>query len=299
MNLNRIFLKVFFNNRIALIFWILVAVSATINGQTAPEGVIEVIQWPRLNQILSTYILDQSLAIVNDSHKLSLAMDVTISGLRKQPAENINFLPTRLDETLPNLIAINFWNCSISRLSGESFKSLKLQEIQIVNCKISSITLDAFSEQSQLVILDLAGNSIERIEQDMFRDLSNLLVLNLAANNIASVGNSLHYLIDLQDINLSANLNLQVFNGDEFASNTKLKNIWMFLNNIRKLNNSLFDDKMNLQQVDLRHNQCINNRYNRANFSDMYESINKNCPPRGIIKAVGDTISGFFNKLGK
>jgi Leucine-rich repeat (LRR) protein len=232
--------------------------------------------WPEFNQNLSTYVLDQSLSITSNAQKLTLPTNTSIFGLQSLEAKNIQFFPAKLNETLPNLIAIHLKYCSISSLSGDDFKSLKLQEITFVNCKIATLAEDTFSNQTELIELDLEGNLIQNINEKTFRDLTNLKFIRLHGNKLKNIGNSLQHLVNLQEIYLARN-NLQVFKGDEFATNKKVQIVSMTSNNIRKLSTRLFSDKNDLQEVDLRDNTCIDGHYYQSNFTAMYERIEKKC----------------------
>jgi Leucine-rich repeat (LRR) protein len=237
---------------------------------------VQNIAWPEINQNLSTYVLDQSLSITSYSQKLKLPTDTSIFGILARPGQNIHFVPAKLHETLPNLIAVYFRNCSITSLSGANFKSLKLQEITFIECKVCTIAEDTFSNQFDLIELTLAVNRIKYINERMFRDLTNLKFLRLRENYLSRIGNSLQPLVNLEEINLLDNINLQVYKGYEFANNKKLQIISMS-NNIRKLSTKLFSDKNDLQEVDLRNNKCIDGHYYRSNFTEMYQQIEKSC----------------------
>jgi Leucine-rich repeat (LRR) protein len=156
-----------------------------------------------------------------------------------------------------------------------NFKSLKLQEITFVNCKICIIADDTFSNQNELIELDLEGNLIRSVNEKIFRDLTNLKFIRLHGNKLKNLGNSLQHLVNLQEIYLARN-NFQVFKGYEFATNKKLQIVSMTSNKIRKLSTRLFSDKNDLQEVDLRNNKCIDGHYYRSNFTEMYQQIEKN-----------------------
>lgn len=71
--------------------------------------------------------------------------DETVEGFSAYKNSKFEHLPINIGEKFPNLIALQVYNCSVKRISKDSFKGLsKLRRLYIYHNQIEQIDDDVF-----------------------------------------------------------------------------------------------------------------------------------------------------------
>lgn len=158
---------------------------------------------------------------------------------------------------------------------GKLFPSLKILYIQ--NCKLKVLSRKNFKNMNKLSTISLTKNQIEHIDPDTFHDLPMLFSLRLNRNKLSTLSNDLFiHAPRLKHVIFGNNL-LEDFESSIFDSNKNLKSLDLSYN---KLNTIFinFPEFKDLQLVDLRGNQCINDIFlTSKSLNNFQDSIKKNC----------------------
>lgn len=261
-----------------------------------------VISWSWSDQKLNLDTCEPEIDKVDDEQfTLSYATDATVMGFELDDKKNVEFLPTNFLQTFPDLIAIQFWNCSLQTIENH-FKGLsKLQNLKLAYNKISNIADDAFVDLVNLENLALNYNRIQFLGAHIFDTLAQLEILSLNNNQIKVVQPEIFSsLVKIENINLDQNkistvdekllekaesLEFVSFTGNKmgtvpknfFKTNLKLEKIWLNLNNIKFIDANMFDHLSNLERVDFESNACIDKIYDENNLYTLQYDLKLNC----------------------
>ncbi|XP_070493732.1 uncharacterized protein [Chironomus tepperi] len=158
---------------------------------------------------------------------------------------------------------------------GKLFPKLKILYIQ--NCKLKSLARKNFKNMDQLSTISLSKNQIEHIDPDTFYDVPMLFSLRLNGNKLRSLQNDLFLLTPrLQYVILSNNL-LEIFDSIIIGRSKGMKSLDLSYNELKTIFIE-FSEFKDIQLVDLRGNQCINEIYfTSKSLKDFQDSIKKNC----------------------
>ncbi|XP_067854844.1 leucine-rich repeat and transmembrane domain-containing protein 1 [Heptranchias perlo] len=119
--------------------------------------------------------------------------------------------------------------------------------LYLQNNHIHTISNAAFTDMSQLQILDLSNNIISSLSSNTFDGLHNLLNLNLANNSIHYMDNKiLHSTQNLKQLDLSFN-NLTSLPEGLFKNQRNLTWLAMHQNQLHQMDRALLDSLSNLQ----------------------------------------------------
>lgn len=92
----------------------------------------------------------QTLKIASEGILIS-SSDVSIRGFTLGGNRQIFFLPSRIDNSFPNLLVIDAAHCSLKSVSKDSFVNLKkLQLLYLQNNQIDTIRSDTFKDLTSL-----------------------------------------------------------------------------------------------------------------------------------------------------
>ena len=219
---------------------------------------------------------------------------------------------------MPNLKTINLlggYPISLNNFIGtENLETLSVQQIQITNLDLSSLTnlkklvLDQvslnnfdFSHNLQLKVLGVPNNNLNQLDVSMLQNLENL---SINGNNF-------------QNINLNNNPNLQYLNCSfnqltilDLLQNTNLKRIECKYNNLNSLNLNnninlqvLQCDYNNLNSIDISQNinllaiECSNNTITSMNFSNNHLLSQVNCNSNNISNVILSNNCPFLSSL--
>ena len=158
---------------------------------------------------------------------------------------------------------------------GKLFPKLKILYIQ--NCKLKSLSRKNFASMDHLSTISLTKNQIENIDPDTFYDVPMLFSLRLNGNKLSSLSNDLFiHAPRLKHVILSNNL-LELFYSNIFDSNKNLKSLDLSYNKLKTIIIE-FPEFKDIQLVDLRGNQCINDIFiTSKSLTDFENSIKRNC----------------------
>lgn len=128
--------------------------------------------------------------------------DVASLGINSQ---NLQFFPTKIEEFLPNIEVINFYNNSISSVSNANLSPFpKLWSLVLGKNRISVLDRNLFFGLSSLREIRLSENGITSIDSHLFAGLRAEIFVDLSSNNIRHVGHDL-VVPDKSDIWLTYN----------------------------------------------------------------------------------------------
>lgn len=113
--------------------------------------------WYRIGALRSCRMRGNT-SITSDSFIVNSSADSSVLGMTFYSNKNIFYLPIRVSENFPNLVAFGAGYCSIKALYKSNFKNL-----------------------FNLKNLELSSNQIEKIESGIFGDLTSLEILWLGS----------------------------------------------------------------------------------------------------------------------
>jgi Leucine-rich repeat (LRR) protein len=238
-----------------------------------------------MKQYLVFYIFS-NVTISNASYQLKASPDFSVQGLQARDNKNIEFIPANIRSTFDSLIAIRFQNCLISKIDSMNFDGLNLQYLDLCYNKIKSLDANTFSRLTALKDLRLNSNLITSLDNKIFSNLKALDTLSIGFNLIGKLHPKLlENLVNLKDLGINA-IGLSKLAGDELKNNNKLVAILLQNINLNKINPKLFDNKPQLDVVNLQGNECINqvfkqNAITYSNFEVMKEKIQRDCTNGG------------------
>ena len=116
---------------------------------------------------------------------------------------NTKYIPTNLG-SFSNLTALIILDTQLVEIKYKDFNGMQdLEEIRIINSKLSSVPLDAFSTLTKLRFINLGLNEIEELPNGIFKNNLEMEEIHLNGNRIKYLGteifkslNKLHY-VDL------------------------------------------------------------------------------------------------------
>jgi len=238
--------------------------------------------WSEFDMKLWTF--NVNFSIPSDYSELFSKKSECVKGLNFGSNRKVNFLPIKVYEKFPNIVALNAYECSLKEIRYDNFEKLvELRTLALQYNQISFIPSDSFKDLRNLKHLRLGENQIQSIDEKLFQNLNNLKELNLYNNRISVIPtNALASLTELQNITLSYN-KINELNSGHFKNNKKLERVWMENNKITSLSPAMFDDMKNLILVNMRDNNCINYDFCDTfyvcsfKFSELNSKIKSNC----------------------
>lgn len=270
--------------------------------------------WTDNKQNLDTCAPDIS-EVGDDEFTISYSTDPKISAFIIDDEKGVKFLPTNLNRTLPALILIQVWNCSVTSVNGNHFKGLsKLRSLNLAHNKIQNISSDAFADLVNLEDLTLSNNRIRLLAENTFASLKSLKIfliennqiqimhpkifvslvkvrnINLNMNRISAIDeNIFENAVELKKVSFTSN-KLERIPRNLFKNNLKLEKIWLDTNSIEIVNAHMFDHLRELEQVDFEDNICVDEIYNENDFEALRNDLKANCNENA---AVGQTQGGL------
>lgn len=102
--------------------------------------------WSSVNKTLKTCGLKGTTSINKKDVTIS-NHDDSVQGMTFSTNKHINFLPVRVYQNFPNLIAYGAENCSIKDVSNDNFKGLtKLRALTLSFNQIKTVPFDTFED---------------------------------------------------------------------------------------------------------------------------------------------------------
>jgi len=208
-------------------------------------------------------------------------------GLSLKYNKNIEYLPVKVAQIFPKIIAYSAYDCLIKEIKYENFEDLnELQLVSLQGGQISHVPKDIFKDLSKLKFLYLNDNQLQYIDEQVFQNLGRLIHLNVSDNQISSITRgTLENLTELKNASFSRN-KLQALDDGHFKNNKKLEMIWLDKNKIQVLKPTMFDNMKNLVFIDFSSNMCIDKVYRvdsddcltkRTKFETLIEIIENDC----------------------
>lgn len=129
----------------------------------------------------------------------------------------------------------------------------------------------------------MSGNEIEELNESVFEKLRGLKSLDLASNKLMKVpSNILQNLPNLQNVSLENN-RIKVIDPNLFSTNTKLVNIWLNNNKIKDINPKSFQNLIELEYLDLRGNDCVDQYYSESSLQDLKSDLARKCLQQALV----------------
>lgn len=148
-------------------------------------------------------------------------------------ANNLTSLEDELPENAPNLMMLMASHNRLEKLP-KTVKNL----VALTSCYVNDNELRSldglFSHRNSLIRLYSEHNKIEYLAKDEFLKSENIDEINLSSNLIPSLNESLLYITNLRNANLSGNL-LREFSMQEIYNLMKLRYLDLSFNRIEKL----------------------------------------------------------------
>jgi transposase-like protein len=121
---------------------------------------VSVEKWPGLGQKVMCKKLSTAICSPDKTLSVPFMLDVTILNFKDN--KEIQFLPIKLYQSVPNLLLIDAGYCSVKAVSKENFEKLnKLEELWLYHNEITAISDGTFADLVSLrkISLGLSANS--------------------------------------------------------------------------------------------------------------------------------------------
>jgi hypothetical protein len=202
-------------------------------------------------------------------------------GFNIDVAPLVEFIPQRLSEKFPNLIAVQIRYTSVKSVLKNHLKDLRnLKFLNLEHNKIVSIDSSAFEDNEKLERIDLQSNKIEYLNAGIFSPLLSLRILYLCENQISFFDPvSLKNLTNLEKFYMRGN-KIKYLEAGTFSNLQNLKEIVLVDNKLVSIDTEMFSDLINhkvLNKVDLRGNECIDAHFAAKQVSSMITEIKEKC----------------------
>ncbi|KAL7016866.1 hypothetical protein ACKWTF_010172 [Chironomus riparius] len=255
----------------------------SITSEKSINGYNKERKWSKLDIDLTTFTIKSDQVILMKSTEVLAKESKFVKGFYFEFNKNIEYLPIKIHEKFPNLVAYDGANLALKGIKYQNFE--KLEELQYLTLKenpISYMSPDVFKDLTKLKYLILRLNQLNYIDEELFKNLGNLIHLDLDKNQINFLPKGIfENMPELQEFSLSDN-KLQELDGDSFGKNKKLETIWLDGNDLKILSVTMFDDLDKLKVVYLKGNDCVDSNFCANSdcslkFSDMKTRIKDFC----------------------
>ena len=186
----------------------------------------------------------------------------------------LNQIPEKLFAKLIDLRNVVMLYSELKVLPEDLFYNSKnIEEIELSQNQLETLPKDIFVKQMVLARLDLGQNKLKDLVVGIFDKTKNMKILILSHNELTSISRYVKIKNLLKQIQSYSILNRSVF-----ARLKKLEKLYLDNNKIKTINNS-FKTLINLQQIDLQHNQILDDELNECfeklkNLKKLYLSYN-------------------------
>lgn len=162
--------------------------------------------WNFFNANLRTCSI-QGQAISYIGFKIAFSLDRDSKGFSIKHNKKVQFIPENLSKILPNLIGVEIWNCSLRIVGVNHFKDLsELLLLDLSFNVIEKIDSYSFIDNSKLKKLLLSHNKINHVNDNLFDPLLNLKALHLSHNKIKFIDSkTFQRLVNIENILLNNN----------------------------------------------------------------------------------------------
>lgn len=254
----------------------------------------------------------------DDDFTISSPKDTSTSGLYIYFKKGVKFLPKNLFSVLPNLVAMQLWNCSVASINENHFKGLsKLKILSLANNRIENVASDSFVDLVSLEHLSMPFNRIRSLGKSTFAALHALRQLYLNDNEIRFLHPKIFdALVNVEDIKLDRNeilsLDENIFESlaslrtigmvdnklteiprNLFRNNSKLEGVWLRSNKLTFIDDNVFDNLTTLNFVDLRLNLCADEIYFDDSFDILRKDLKQNCEKNSVFEKLENAVAGL------
>jgi Leucine-rich repeat (LRR) protein len=166
----------------------------------------------------------------------------------------IQKVPKQLFDKLENLEEIYLNENRIKIISDRFYKKTNIKNVQLNNNEIEKITVKKVAKKidfkNQLKI-NLSNNKLESLPPNAFKGMGTIQILKLSNNTIKNLNSNSFLNSSIETIDFSNNKIVEI--PRDFPDN--FKEIILNGNPIRKIHDSLYKNKKNLENLELRENQ--------------------------------------------
>ncbi|KAJ6639838.1 Leucine-rich repeat-containing G-protein coupled receptor 5 [Pseudolycoriella hygida] len=151
-----------------------------------------------------------------------------------------------------------------------------MTDLYVFRSNLRKISRCDFVEyRNQLQTMSLSRNQIAVVPNDAFEDLIHLEYLSLSFNLLTAVPN-LKALRKLKELYLFEN-NIEALKASDFENNDQLEIVWLYYNKIKYISPvGVFDNTPKLRYFDLTNNSCINQKYYKSWQYEQFKEFIKN-----------------------
>ncbi len=176
--------------------------------------------------------------------------------------QGLETIPNEIFNTFPNLNFVSVRGTNMTKLEASCFQNAtKLSKAWISENNLIRLNSSTFIGAPNLEYLSLTSNRIKMLHKKTFKGLPKLKALYLRINELEILDKNIFTsLKSLEVLDLSSNkLSTLNFN---LMYNEKLNKISFLHNKIYSINPTIFDNKENLDLVDVMDNECVDTEFN-------------------------------------
>lgn len=225
----------------------------------------------------------------------------TITSLTIKDNRNVKYPPKKIANAFPHLTSLVISNCSLRFIEADAFENLiwlktlaiygneiqwidekafeslaLLELLQLNNNKLRILAPKTFSTMAQLKIIYLNDNELLFLPSKIFSN--NQLLVEIYMQNNVELKNwdskLLENLYNLKNFS-SSGVNISEIDKDLFKDNENLEYIWLNNCKIRYIGANTFSRMKNLKFINLKENICVNEMFQRREFSELYLKCKK------------------------
>ncbi|CAG9807161.1 unnamed protein product [Chironomus riparius] len=154
------------------------------------------------------------------------------------------------------------------------FASL-MTDLYIFNAKLKHISRYEFQSYRGLRTISLSRNDLSYIPHDTFDDMINLEYFSLSINKLRIIPN-LKRLAKLKELYLFEN-KIEKLSFEDLSGNLNLEVLWIYSNNLNKIDSKIFNFLINLKDARFENNNCISMNHPPTSVEIIKQEINSKC----------------------
>ncbi|KAL7024305.1 hypothetical protein ACKWTF_012984 [Chironomus riparius] len=151
----------------------------------------------------------------------------------------------------------------------------KMTDLYIFNAKLKHISRYEFQSYRGLRTISLSRNDLSYIPHDTFDDMINLEYFSLSINKLRIIPN-LKRLAKLKELYLFEN-KIEKLSFEDLSGNLNLEVLWIYSNNLNKIDSKIFNFLINLKDARFENNNCISMNHPPTSVEIIKQEINSKC----------------------
>lgn len=167
----------------------------------------------------------------------------------------IQIFPSLIIDYFPNLLSASLGGSHMTLFNRAITNCNKLESINVVNNRISSVPGGIFSNCQNLTTLSFLFNQIDNINSDAFQGLANLKVMELAWNRITSFNPNVFASLSKLEILTINNNEIVELSPEIFRLFPMLVDLNLGFNKIKSWNNTILANNPNVETLRLAGNE--------------------------------------------